>query len=115
LAKHVYSWFGGFPFINPSFSCSAMSSASCSEVANSLIDCIKKSQCYKSLSPALAAQAGGVGDGTKTVRNCIKIMKTSAFGDNEQEERCQVLRGAYFDCKRNQLDMRKRIRGNASY
>jgi len=73
--------------------------SNCAEVANSLVDCIKKTSCYQS---------------SGSIRSCIKDMKDSdKFGDGEVELKCQVLRGAYFECKRSQLDMRKRIRGKS--
>ena len=62
---------------------------SCKEIAETLIDCIKKSDCVK--------------DGGK-IKDCLAEMK-----DNGND--CQEFRNAYFTCKRAGLDMRTRIRG----
>ena len=62
---------------------------SCRDIAQTLYDCMKKTECVKS---------GG------DVRDCMK---------NASE--CQEFRGAYFNCKRSGLDMRTRIRGPKVY
>ena len=67
--------------------------ASCKEIAETLIDCIKGSDCVKSGS---------------TVKDCLAQMK-----DNGSD--CQEFRNAYFSCKRGGLDMRTRIRGQKVY
>ena len=60
---------------------------SCKDIAESLVECIKKTECYKSC---------------KDLKTCIK--------DNADGE-CQDLRTSYFLCKRGGLDMRTRIQG----
>ena len=67
--------------------------ASCKEIAETLIDCIKKSDCVR--------------DGS-SIKDCLAQMK-----DNGCE--CQEFRNAYFTCKRGGLDMRTRIRGQKVY
>jgi cytochrome c oxidase assembly factor 5 len=68
---------------------------SCKEIAESLVDCIKKSPCVRN---------GG------SIKGCLNSMKNT---DDDNE--CQALRNAYFSCKRGGLDMRTRIRGQKSY
>lgn len=70
---------------------------SCKEIAETLIDCIKNSQCVKN---------GG------DVRSC---MKTPQGNDEVQMGECQEFRAAYFTCKRGSLDMRTRIKGQKVY
>ena len=65
---------------------------SCKDIAESLRDCLLKTECMKR-------------PGT-TMKDCL---------DEEQSPQCQVLRNTYFECKRSQLDMRTRIRGQKAY
>jgi Cytochrome c oxidase assembly protein PET191 len=67
--------------------------ASCKEIAETLIDCIKKTDCVKEGS---------------SIKDCLGQMK-----DNGAE--CQEFRNAYFTCKRSGLDMRTRIKGQKVY
>jgi len=60
----------------------------CKDIAETLLDCLRQTECMKS---------GG------RARDC---MDAAAAPD------CQVFRNTYFECKRSQLDMRTRIRGN---
>ena len=55
--------------------------SSCKEIAETLIDCIKKSDCVK---------AGG------NIKDCLSEMK-----DNGND--CQEFRNAYFTCKRGRF------------
>lgn len=77
----------------------------CKDIAQTLMDCLKKTECMK--------QPGA------TVKQCLTA-------DNSPE--CQVrqvvvirslaskaYRQTYFECKRSQIDMRMRIRGNQHY
>jgi len=66
--------------------------SSCREVALSLSDCMSKTPCMQS---------------GKSIKECLK--------EGGEDGECQVLRNAYFECKRSQLDMRKRIRGTRVY
>ena len=66
--------------------------SSCQEVALNLGDCMAKTSCMKSKG--------------RTLKECLR--------DGDADE-CDVLRRAYFECKRGQLDMRKRIRGPRVY
>lgn len=68
---------------------------SCKEVAQSLIECMQKTECMKK---------GG------ELRTCMKNEGNSDGGGE-----CQELRAAYFNCKRGSLDMRSRIRGQRVY
>ena len=69
---------------------------SCKDVADSLIECMRKTQCMKN---------GG------DLRSCLKATNESASDVVD----CQELRAAYFTCKRGGLDMRSRIRGVRVY
>jgi hypothetical protein len=60
---------------------------SCKDVAQSLVECTKKTKCVKN---------GG------SIRDCIK---ENTEGD------CQEFLTAYYLCKRGSLDMRTRIQG----
>mgnify|MGYP002836593425 CR=1 FL=1 len=75
---------------------------SCKEVAQSLIDCMQKTECMKK---------GG------DLRTCMKaheVRNADGSADVTGGE-CQELRTAYFNCKRGSLDMRSRIRGQRVY
>ena len=73
---------------------------SCKEIAESLVDCIKKSECV--------LKNGG------TVRDCLGDL-TKQESEAQVGQECQDLRSAYFNCKRGGLDMRNRIRGPRVY
>ncbi len=88
---------------------------SCKDIAQSLVDCIKKSDCVTS--------------GRGTIRSCLKGKSNTNIENNsnntnledenipvlEGAEECQQLRNAYYTCKRAGLDMRTRIRGTRVY
>lgn len=71
---------------------------SCKEIAQSLVDCMQKTDCVKS--------GGGI-------RECMKVRTDAndAEGASPVTGECSDLRNAYFTCKRGSLDMRSRIRG----
>ncbi|KAJ1485133.1 cytochrome c oxidase assembly protein PET191 [Baffinella frigidus] len=64
-------------------------SNSCAKVKDKLMQCISTTEC---------AERGG------SAAECVK--------DPALPESCIVLRKMFFECKRGQLDMRNRIRGN---
>ena len=71
---------------------------SCKEIAQTLVDCMMKSQCVKT---------GG------DVRKCLQ---SSMVEDGQViGGECQEFRAAYFNCKRGSLDMRNRIKGPKVY
>ncbi|KAJ1462487.1 cytochrome c oxidase assembly protein PET191 [Pelagophyceae sp. CCMP2097] len=61
----------------------------CKDLAASLMACIKESECMKKHG--------------MSARDCTQ--QEGAIPE------CQVYRNSYFECKRGQLDMRTRIRG----
>ena len=61
--------------------------SSCSEQRQNLLACLADSPCV----------AAG-----RTLKECMEV----------EDGGCKGLRVAYFTCKRGQLDMRKRIKGN---
>lgn len=63
---------------------------SCKDIAETLFDCMKKSDCVKNGSD---------------IRTCMK----------EEQHVCSEYRNAYFTCKRAGLDMRTRIKGQQVY
>jgi len=67
---------------------------SCKEIAQSLVDCMNKSECVK---------AGG------NLKACLKAHEDADGRPTGGD--CPDLRAAYFTCKRSSLDMRSRIRG----
>ena len=69
--------------------------SSCKDLALSLVECLEKTPCMQNPS--------------KTIRECL------AENAGGETDKCQVFRSAYFECKRGQLDMRKRIRGPRTY
>ncbi len=71
-------------------------SSSCRAVADELAKCIRASPCM----------AEG---GKRDFHECLK--------GNEREitPECTRVRQLYFECKRAQLDMRKRFRGNPAF
>lgn len=62
---------------------------SCKEIAQSLVDCMKKSECMKRENSQL--------------KQCVEAPE------------CQELRNAYFLCRRGSYDMRNRIKGEKVY
>ncbi|EKX45409.1 hypothetical protein GUITHDRAFT_108676 [Guillardia theta CCMP2712] len=64
-------------------------STSCKNLKNKLLICISTTPC---------ANRGG------TVKQCLQ--------DNELPEDCKKIRQMFFECRRGQMDMRNRIRGN---
>ena len=70
---------------------------SCKEIAETLVDCMKKSECVRK---------GG------SLKECLGDMTGQ---EKETTGECQELRTSYFMCKRAGLDMRTRIRGPKSY
>ena len=65
--------------------------SSCKEIAESVLACMKKTDCVK--------KGGGI-------KECMK---------SESADSCQALISAYATCRRQGLDMRTRIRGNRVY
>jgi len=59
----------------------------CKDIAQTLLDCLRETECMRSGKPA---------------KECMAA---------EDSPDCQVYRNTYFECKRSQLDMRTRIRG----
>eukprot|EP00898_Chlorokybus_atmophyticus_P003849 jgi/Chlat1/4465/Chrsp29S04412 len=51
--------------------------------------------------------------------DCVKVegrtLKECAGRTEGVSQECQGLRTVYYECKRGQLDMRRRIRGNKGY
>ena len=68
--------------------------SSCAEQRQALLECLADSPCIIAGRP---------------IRECVTL--------REDESGCKELNAAFFECKRGQLDMRKRIKGNmpASY
>ena len=64
--------------------------SSCEKQRMALIECLADSPC---------AQSG------RPLKECMELASTD-------EGSCKAARYAYFSCKRGQLDMRKRIKGN---
>ncbi len=69
--------------------------SSCKDLALSLVECLEKTPCMQASD--------------SSIRDCLK---NNVGGETDA---CQVLRSAYFTCKRGQLDMRGRIRGSRVY
>lgn len=60
------------------------------------LDCVERSACVKTEK--------------RTLSDCVKG-ENGAIAPAE----CEVKRGNYFACRRGQLDMRSRLRGNKGY
>jgi cytochrome c oxidase assembly factor 5 len=71
---------------------------SCKEIAQSLVDCMKKSECVI---------AGG------NIKDCMNVHEDKEGKPTGGD--CSELRTAYFQCKRSGLDPRSRIRGQRVY
>jgi len=63
--------------------------SSCGDQRHALLECLADSPCVLNGRP---------------VKDCMELSK--------EENGCKEFRTAYFECKRGQLDMRKRIKGN---
>lgn len=63
--------------------------SSCSEQRHALVECLADSPCFL---------------GGRSAKECMEL--------SSAESGCKELRTAFFLCKRGQLDMRKRIKGN---
>jgi len=64
-------------------------STSCTSIKEMLLKCVRKTPC---------ADRGG------TVKECLE--------DPSLPEECASIKRMFFECRRGQLDMRNRIRGN---
>jgi len=71
--------------------------SSCKNVRQAFIECIKLSDCVKN---------------GETFHNCVKLAKTDTPDIPDQ---CRTIAISYYDCKRGQLDMKRRFRGNRDY
>jgi cytochrome c oxidase assembly factor 5 len=69
--------------------------SSCHELVDELAKCIRASPCM----------AAG-----KDFHKCVR-----STDEAEISAECARIRGLYSECKRSQLDMRKRFRGNPGY
>lgn len=74
----------------------ARMSKSCAGMLAEFLDCVERSAC--------ATKEG------KTLSECVRG-ENGAVAPSE----CEVKRGNYFACRRGQLDMRSRLRGNKGY
>ena len=63
--------------------------SSCYDARQLLLECLADSECYNS---------------GRSIKECVQLTK--------EQKGCKELNIALFSCKRNQLDMRKRIKGN---
>mmetsp|Transcript_40173 Transcript_40173/g.128326 ORF Transcript_40173/g.128326 Transcript_40173/m.128326 type:complete len:80 (+) Transcript_40173:224-463(+) len=68
-------------------------SKSCTGMLDDLVKCLEKTPCVQK--------------DKKNLKECAK--------DGNIAKECLSVRNGYFLCKRGQLDMRKRIRGNQGY
>eukprot|EP00741_Cyanophora_paradoxa_P015490 tig00020902_g14953.t1 len=82
---------------------------SCSGLWEDLMNCLLDSPCVRD---AIAGPNAVPVD--QAVKNCLHKM-----ADDQPEEfipaRCQGYRQSYFACRRGQVDMRNRFRGNTGY
>ncbi|KAL6070198.1 hypothetical protein QOT17_006987 [Balamuthia mandrillaris] len=67
-------------------------SSSCKGIREELIACLKMSKCMR--------------ENGKTFHECLQSTDEDEIGD------CKRVRTSYHMCKHNQVNMRKRIRGN---
>ena len=66
--------------------------SSCSDARHSLLECLADSPCFLS---------------GKTVKECVLLTK--------EQNGCKEFNTALYHCRRGQLDMSKRIKGNKYY
>mmetsp|Transcript_5149 Transcript_5149/g.8892 ORF Transcript_5149/g.8892 Transcript_5149/m.8892 type:complete len:80 (+) Transcript_5149:56-295(+) len=78
-------------------------SKSCHGLWEDLMTCIAASECVQS-----RYQNGG--EVQSVMKECLKPEH-----ENEVPSDCRTLQKAYFNCRRGQLDMRNRFRGNTGY
>jgi len=71
--------------------------SSCKNVRQAFIECIKISDCMKK---------------GETFHNCVKLAGTETPDISDQ---CRAIAISYYDCKRGQLDMTRRFRGNRDF
>jgi len=69
-------------------------SKSCDGLLKELVECLRSSPCVQV--------------DKKTISECVRV-------DKGLSTECLGIRATYFRCKRGQLDMRTRIRGNKGY
>eukprot|EP01115_Flamella_aegyptia_P014738 TRINITY_DN86031_c0_g1_i1.p1 TRINITY_DN86031_c0_g1~~TRINITY_DN86031_c0_g1_i1.p1 ORF type:complete len:78 (-),score=6.10 TRINITY_DN86031_c0_g1_i1:45-278(-) len=71
-------------------------SSSCNNIRKEVIECIRESPCVQIEK--------------KSWHECLKRCKDDS--DESVPEECKLRLQALFYCKKNQIDMRKRFRGN---
>jgi cytochrome c oxidase assembly factor 5 len=74
-------------------------SSSCKGLQDDLAACLRE-------SPCVAAPPKGQG---RDFHECLRA------SEEEITSQCNRIRYLYFECKRQQLDMRRRFRGNVGY
>ena len=85
---------------------------SCKEVAQSLIDCMKKTECVRQGGEMRPCMKKAYAEGECTV-SLMPLKRIVIFLNSEFE--IKELMNAYFTCRRSGLDMRTRIQGPKVY
>ena len=112
-------------------------SKSCAGMLEEMLKCAEQSKCYLSRSRSRRensnSEEGGGNDDDDALEFCVNaLMRTTTDDDDDDDEKkkknnntnqitelgldeCVVKKQVYLKCKRGQMDMRTRMRGNKGY
>ena len=113
-------------------------SKSCAGMLEEMLKCAEQSKCYLSRSRReneSNSEEGGGNDDDDALEFCVNaLMRTTTTNDDDDEKKkkkkknnnknqitelgldeCVVKKQVYLKCKRGQMDMRTRMRGNKGY
>ena len=112
-------------------------SKSCAGMLEEMLKCAEQSKCYLSRSRSRRensnSEEGGGTDDDDALEFCVNaLMRTTTDDDDDDDEKkkknnntnqitelgldeCVVKKQVYLKCKRGQMDMRTRMRGNKGY
>ena len=83
----------------------------CKDIAQTLLDCLKQTECMKSGGSAKECMAAADAPDCQVYRNT----RTAGAGPRGRRASPEPVARRYFECKRSQLDMRTSIRGSKSH
>ncbi len=109
-------------------------SKSCAGMLEEMLKCAEQSKCYLSRSRRENSNSEEGGNDDDALEFCVNaLMRTTTNDDDDDDEKkkkknnnknqitelgldeCVVKKQVYLKCKRGQMDMRTRMRGNKGY
>ena len=107
-------------------------SKSCAGMLDEMLKCVERTKCYSRVSRENSNANSEEGRGNDdALEFCVNaLMRTTTIDDDDDDEKkkkkqnqitelgldeCVVKKQVYLKCKRGQMDMRTRMRGNKGY